>query len=487
MRNCLVCPLVGIFALLALSGAARAQLVTPRTLPVFQDEQFDIYPTSRPGLAGVSIALDDTLADPFTNPAKATRLRGVTIIGAPYSHAVSDRKGGGRTLPIGLVASNGRWSGVALGAIQQLDRAGVAQFNAPSSKRTASNQYITASLARRTTDGLSIGASGYRASLGAMDGVDLLYAGADRIEQEGSVTDVRIGAVQEWAPGHALELVVLHNSTNMTHDVHYTDFFFNQQTRVATTTSRSEVNPDRTQIWGVHTEYTQPVGSEGWRLGALATANHLLHPKIPNYSLQNLPRDPGTTTAFNLGFGAAHIGGATTFALDVIAEPMTSDTYAEAAAPVTAAGGAQIPVGGKTVENAFIFSNSRIRVGVGHDFITESAKHGGLTLNLGLAVYSISYRLTQRNNLLNTVRKQNEGWAEWTPQLGLRYRSRELELSYAYMRNCGNESCAPMGDRVTLQGAAVSSGGIIAAPSSPLFLRSGQETSHRLTIAIPVR
>ena len=41
-------------------------------------------PSSRPGLAGFSIAIDDTLSEPFTNPAKATRLKGFTLSTAPY-------------------------------------------------------------------------------------------------------------------------------------------------------------------------------------------------------------------------------------------------------------------------------------------------------------------------------------------------------------------------------------------------------------------
>ena len=102
--------MVALLASLATAPAA-AQLVTPRTVPVMQDEQFEIYPSSRPGLAGISIAIDDTLADPFTNPAKATRLKGFTLSTAPYSHSISGNRGGGRTLPIGFSRARvpGHW------------------------------------------------------------------------------------------------------------------------------------------------------------------------------------------------------------------------------------------------------------------------------------------------------------------------------------------------------------------------------------------
>jgi hypothetical protein len=56
-------------ALILASGAlrtARAQLVTPKTVPVFQGQQFDILPSATSGMAGVSIALDDSLADPLS-------------------------------------------------------------------------------------------------------------------------------------------------------------------------------------------------------------------------------------------------------------------------------------------------------------------------------------------------------------------------------------------------------------------------------------
>ncbi|UCF20448.1 MAG: hypothetical protein JSU87_03300, partial [Gemmatimonadota bacterium] len=59
--------LVCIFA--ALPGAADAQFVSLKTVPIATDEQFLFFPSQRLGMAGVSIAIDDTLLDPFVNPA----------------------------------------------------------------------------------------------------------------------------------------------------------------------------------------------------------------------------------------------------------------------------------------------------------------------------------------------------------------------------------------------------------------------------------
>ena len=480
--------LVALAMYLAASPAA-AQLVTPRTVPVMQDEQFELYPTSRPGLAGISIALDDTLGDPFANPAKATRLRGFTVTTAPYTHSISGSRGGGSTLPVGFLATVGDWSGAFLGAMQQIQRAGPT-WNRPSSERTATNQYVTGSLAHRFDAGLSVGVSAFHADLAAVDGVDLLYAGSDRIDQSGSLNDFRLGATKEWEPGHVLEMVLLRNTTSMRHDVHFTTGIYNPILRVWTSTTRSDVNLDQTNIWGAHTEYTRPVGTEGWRIGALATANHLSHPKIPNYVLQNLPRDPGATNAFNLGLGAARVSGPFTFGFDVILEPMTSNTWADAATNTARTDGSVIPAGDKTVENHFQFRNSKARLGVGHTWGADSASRGSFTFDFGLAMYAISYDLIQTNNITRTQRTQHENWVEKGPAFGLRYHTHDIELSYAFRANCGGQGCdmgIGGGDRIQVSSPVASTGGIIAAPASPLFFQGGNETSHHFTISVPIR
>ena len=478
-------------ALLACLAAspATAQLVTPRTIPVMQDEQFDIYPSSRPGLAGISIAIDDTLSDPFTNPAKATRLKGFTLSTAPYSHSISGNRGGGRTLPVGFLASSGPWALAAVGAMQQLDRAGPT-WNRPTSELTATNQYLSGSIARRFDElGLSVGLSATHADLAAVDGVDLLYAGSDRIDQSGSFNDYRLGATKEWEPGHVFELMLLRNTTDMRHDVHFNTGIYNPVLRTWTSTAHTDVNLDQTNIWGVHSEYVQPVGTEGWHLGLLGTANHLSHPKIPNYVLQNLPRDPGSTNAFNVGVGAARETGSFTLGADIIIEPMTSNTWADAATLTTRPDGTTIPAGDKTVENHFQFHNTKARLGVGHTWGADSSDHGAFTLNFGLAAYAISYDLTQTNNITRIARTQHENWVESGPTFGMQYRTHDINISYAFRANCGNQGCGAFGngDIVFNTPQAASTGGIIAAPSAPLRLQEGGETSHHFTISVPIR
>lgn len=482
---------LGALALsLALPRAVAAQLVTPKTVPVHQSEQFDIFPSSRPGTAGIGIALNDTLLDPFVNPAKATRVLGGRVFGVPSSHDVSGDRGGGRTLPLGGMATIGPWSVAGVAALQQLDRA-VRVWNLPTSERTATNRYLMGSVARRLGDGLALGASAFSADLGAIDGVDLLYAGSDRIEQHGSVTDLRLGLLKEWSDERALELLVLHNRTNMVHDVHFPVLRrWDPQTGrpLPEEPERSEHNADRTHIWGAHAGYTIPV-KEGWRVGWIGTANRLSHPKIPNYVIMNIPRDPGTTYAFNAGMGAAYAVGPVSFAMDFVYEPMWSETWADAAEDTATAAGGVIRKGERTVENRFRFSNGKLRMGMGRELAMGRDSASSLGVQFGLSVYSIDYELEQTNHVLDSYREQREDWMEWTPSLAVSLRGRNLELAYTVRLTCGASGCDvpfPFAMEET-RTVAPDAGGIIAAPSGPLFIDGGSVWAQRVMVTVPIR
>lgn len=474
-----------LLALFLGAVSVGAQLVTPKTVPVFQDEQFNITPSSRPGLGSAFITLDDTLGDPFTNPAKVLRLHGVSAAAAPYVHEISGQRGGGSTLPIALFAAGGEWAGAVLVAYQNLDRAGPL-WNRPVDDRTASNQYMSGMLARRVGS-VSVGAGVSHASLGAIDGVDLLYAGSDRIDQRGSVTEYRIGMLREWVPGHAFELLAIHSRTDMTHEVHFTTWTFSPVVQQWQLTQRLDHNLDQTRIWGLHSRYTRPVGSDGWRVGGILTADRLSHPKIPNYVLQNIPRDPGTTYGYDIGVGAGRIAGRSSVFADLVVEPLTSRTWADLARDTTDAHGVPLPAGTKTTENSFNFHNSKARVGAGYAVPVNADSSSTIGLDIGVAVYTIGYGLRQTNNIAGTTREQAERWAEVSQNVGLRFRSRDFELSYAFRRTCGNRGCGDPAPAVTFPVVLDAPGGIIAAPSAPLFLESGKETSHRFMVAVPVR
>jgi hypothetical protein len=469
---------------------AAGQLVTPKTIPVFQGDQFDIYPSRRWGMAGVSIALDDTLRDPFTNPAKSRRVRENAVFALPYFHSISGHRGGGKSVPIGGRWSSGDWSGSAVGVIQQLDRAG-AGCCATVTDRNANNEYFAGSVARQVGSGVSLGGGLTYAGLGAIDGVDLLYAGSDTIQQDGSVVDLRLGLLKEWSGGRAFEVMLLHNRTAMSHDVHFSTWRWDSGGRIPITVSRWDHEKDRTNIWGIHTEYTRPLGQEGWRLGWLATANRLTHPKIPNYVLQNIPRDPGTTYGFNVGVGIGKVAGPLSFGLDVVLEPMSAETWADLPRDTIGVGGRLIKAGQRTIENAFRFSNRKLRLGVSRDVRLAADTSATLGVQVGLSLTGINYTLRQTNHVADSFRRQRESWMEWAPSFSLQYRTRDVELQYGVRLACATSGNCSGGNDVrgwlVPRAADFAAGGIIAAPRQALDFNSGSAVVHRFMVVVPIR
>lgn len=480
-----------------LSGAAllpaSAQLVVPKTVPVQNGQQFDLFPSVNGSMAGVSIALDDSLLDPFMNPAKGVRARQGVFSSSPFSHHVSGNRGGGRTLPIGGMVPFGDWTVAGLVAIQQLDRAGPMQASQFISDRSAMNQYVTGVVSRRVNDHLALGLSASWGGLGAVDGVDLLYAGSDRITQAGDFADLRAGLVRDWGANHSVEVLLLHNRFSMTHDAHYTTWRWDSVARRSFQVERTDHNDDRTDAWSAHVRYVRPYGDEGWRFGWIATATRLTHPKIPTYQLvgaPGIPRDPGATYGFNAGLGVSRVRGNTTFGADFILEPMSSNTWGEAARDTAVAGGDTVRAGGKTVENGFRFSNTRVRLGLSHDIPVDSSGRRMFSLQLGLDAYSVSYRLGQTDNVRHTFRSQREGWMEWTPTLGLRFRSHDFQVQYTYVHTCSGPTCLATGDKVTVTSpnrGDTTAGTIIFAPTAPLTFDGGTATMHRLAVTLPIR
>lgn len=465
-----------------------AQLVTPRTVPVQQSGQFDLFPSERAGMAGVAIALDDTVLDPFVNPAKATRLRFTRVFSVPGTHTVSAGGGRGRTMPVGTLVMHGAWAGGGLVAAQQLERASL-----PTSvrDRTTSNRYLSALVARRLAPGLSAGLSGYRATLDGMDGLDLLYAGNTGLDMSGELADLRLGVTKDWKSGRSAELLLLHGRTDMSHDVTFPVRVWDPNARVFTSVPRFEHNDDRTRVWGIHTEASVPLDTLGSRIGWLATANHLSHPKIPNYPLMNVPRDPGTTWAFNLGFGTASSTPTSTTGFDIIYEPMFSETWADAARDTETAAGTIIPAGGRTVENRFRFTNFKLRAGTSRAFRNEVDSAVSVILQLGVAVSSYHYRLSQRNNVERTVRNESVGWIEWGPTAGVAVRGHAVTVGYTLQLNCSPGSCNPLprGDDVIVSAPTPGPGGVIAAPTATAAsgdFRYGRTLTHRLSVSLAI-
>jgi len=504
-----------VVPLLCLAAPVRAQLIPIKTIPIAQGDQFQLFPANNLGMGSVSIALADSLNDPFVNPATGTRVAGARFFSSPTVYNVSRKAGGGRSLPLAVLVRSTAWYGGLALALQQVDPSrppgpdqffGVATPNdvrvvavdppiPQPDTRAHGNEYAFAMVGRDLSgSNISIGASALWTGLHALDGVDLLYAGSRRVVQRGHTLDLRVGALKAW-PGQwgarSLEALILHNDFAATHTVSYVDNFWDPATELLLQRARVEQNLDRTHTWGMHLKYAFPFNAAGWRIGWIATVNQSSHPKIPNYELANvpaIPRDPGHSTAVDIGIGLSKVRGAATFGVDFVYEPIRSYTWADAVAPMSTASGDTLRAGAKTVENHFHFSNTLLRIGAGRD-IELRGLGKAVGLQLGLMLRSVRYSLNQQDNVQALQRQLTTGWMEWTPTWGLSLRFPEFEIRYrgSVTHGAGRPqsqfTAAPWG----LRDVALAGGTILAAPSGPLNLTDVNTTTHQISLSLPLR
>jgi len=337
----------------------------------------------------------------------------------------------------------------------------------------------------------TLGAGVFWANLDAVQGVDVLYAGSTSIEQDGNLLDLRLGLYGELGGERKYEALLLYNSVDMTHRVTYVDWLWPEPVPVDTFApvdpsieTRVEKNRDRTDTWGVHLSYVQPLAAAGWRVGGILTGNWKTHPKIPNYDIMNIPRDPGDSFGMDIGLGVSRTLDATTFGVDFILEPIWSNTWAEAAAPDTSISGEVIPEGGRTIENDFTFTNAIIRAGFGY-------QHEVVGLQLGIQVRSIDYELKQVDHIQETKRRQDEGWLEWTPTWGVSLSFSGIQLAYQGRVTTGTgQPGTAWGPGSLERFAAMEAAGMtdyIVAPSGPLTLQQANVGAHQLAVIIPIQ
>ncbi len=241
-----------------------------------------------------------------------------------------------------------------------------------------------------------------------------------------------------------------------------------------------DTNLDETNTTGVHLGYTLPLTESGWKFGTIATVNKKSHPKIPDYEIQNIPRDPGDSWAYDLGVGLSRSGAGATYGFDLVFEPIWSDTWAEVGADTISAGGKTIGVGQKTIENEFFFSNAKIRMGMGQDF-----SWGGF--GLGLELRSIRYHLEQFDNIAEERRTQNENWMEWTPTWGLSVGVSDLELRYLGRATTGTGRPGVAWSPVQAAVLDAARSDFLLAPEAPLTLQDAWVLTNQLSVSIPVR
>lgn len=491
-----------VFVLLG-AGAAHGQLISLKTAPVATGDQFQVFPAQNMGMGQLSIAVVDSTGDPFVNPAKSARLSGTWAFSTPLYYTITGNDGSARTLPVGALFGRGSWFGGFNIAMQQLNAAETrppivwrggptidatfVSVSRPAPQpdpllrdRSSNNHYASALVGRRISSSLSVAGRVFWAGLEAVDGVDLLYPRSQRIDQGGHHLDVRLGLLGELEGHRSFEVLLLHHRVDMTHDVTYVDTRWDEAREETITQISEERNLDRTNTWGLHLGYVHPLEADGWRLGGILTGNRKSHPKIPNYELMNIPRDPGTSWAYNVGVGVARTYQKTTFGVDVIYEPIFSDTWVEAEESIwIPERGVSIGKGEKTVANDFDFANTALRAGVRRDGTWTE-------LQLGLQVRTIRYWLKQEDFIEDLYREQYEAWSEWTASWGAALKLADLHIRYVGRLTTGTGRPGVTAPFVRATADFAGAGDIIVAPRGPLTLQDANVFTHQLAVIVPI-
>lgn len=481
-----------------LSHPTAAQVVAVKTMPIADGEQFSFFPAANLGMGDVSIAIRDSLYDLFVNPAKGAALGGGSyFFGSPSFFSVSARAGSGSTFPAGVVARSGSSFAAAALAIQTLTdgefglrpggfRLTLDQTGPDAARDSHTNRYGFVLLGRSFTAArLSVAASALWSTLGAIDGVNLLYSSSRSVSQSGGSADLRLGILKEWDRGHSLETLLLRRRVDMRNDVTYVDLYWDPVQRLTIERPRLEHDGERTNTWGIHFAYRRPLADSGWRVGAVVTANRLAHPRTAAYEIASFPSDRGRSSAFNFGLGVARIQRGATLALDAIYEPIWSRQWALADSATTTAG-STIQVGSTAIDNRLRFSNALLRVGLSQD-ISFDDRASMLRLQLGLQARSIYYSVDQHDLLRGSTRKGGDDWMEWTRSWGWALRRPGIEVRYAGRLTSGT---GRPGVAVSSQVLPPRPGlGIpeLPPPAQSIVLNKVRVTLHQLSVSLPMR
>jgi hypothetical protein len=476
-------------AWLALSTPSTAQIIGIKTSRLAQGDQLSFFPSANLSLGGLAIALDDTLLDPFANPAKAARARHSQFFSSPTFYSVSRDNGGGRTLPVGAFGRTGNsFGGVALVA-QHLSsgrapsfavlegdvRTGGIGFPPPAFDTSHTNQYAFLLAGHTWPRRVSLAASVLLSGLDALDGSERLYAGSSGVQQSGHATDVRLGALKEWDGGRSLDAVVLYNRSGVNHEVSYTDLVWDPARRTMAQQRRLENDASRANTWGMQVQYTHPVSDSGWRVGALVAGNRSSRPSLPNDAVLGMAQDEGRATSLDVGAGLSKVKRGSTVGLDAIYEPIWSRSWAS-----------DRPSGSRTIDNDLRFSNAIVRAGIGQEIALASQR--ALAFQGGLELRSIDYRLDQDDLLQHTSRRERDQWVEWTRTWGASLRLSKLTLQYRGRLTTG--VARPEASVVFPFGVAdalPSTRPAFFSVDPSLTMRDVRVVAHQVSVTLPIR
>ena len=242
---------------------------------------------------------------------------------------------------------------------------------------------------------------------------------------------------------------------------------------------RTEKNLDHTDTYGIHLKYSEKFEEDGPSIGALFTYNWKTHPKIPNYEIMNIPRDPGNTWAYNFGIGVGKVTENSRFGVDFIYEPIWSNTWAYAQEEIIINGGGTILPGQKTIENNFTFSNWIARVGFSRTFNIYE-------FSVGLQAHDRSYTLDQYSYITQSLRSQNETWTEIILSWGAVLHFSRFNLKYTGRVSSGAGIPGLSSDGLVRTAFDMEAGDFVAAPSGALNVQERSSVTHQFLVEIPL-
>ena len=476
---------VGVVALVVLSSTgASAQLIPVKTLPIAETEQFSFFPTA--GRVGISMTLADTLLDPFRNPASGGRIARSQYFGAPSFFTVSENAGGGTTFPMGAFARRGSTFVGLAAAFQEIENTSQQQFlggggfspfssSVPAvpfegeQPRSHHNNYAFALLGRSfgAGGGTSIAVSALWSGLESLDGVDGFYFNNAALKQDGGLADLRIGITHDLGGGQSVEAILLRNRFDMTHDVGFIDFVWDPSLRQAVPRARTELNGEKTDVWGLHLEYERPIIDSTWRAGVLATTNVIKQPRIPFYELTSGMGTHGEATALNLGVGVGRTAGLLSFGLDAIYEPIRSHTWSP-----------------DSLDNRFRFHNARFRGGISRDF--KMMVPGNLVrMHLNADYHWVNYWMDQRDEISSMDRTRRESWLERGRGGGVSFVTPSLQLHYQVQSRIGmGRPGVVSNDQIAVLDLSIAPWGPVPVQTT---LGNVSVTRHQFSVSVPVR
>ncbi len=428
------------FLFLVFSAVCNAQLINVHTYPVLSDGGGGI-PTASETMGGVSIAFQDYLHDALVNPAAIPFAEtGMLITGPRYStwtatqHSTSTRtlvNGEGvpiestnssydrnssknYTVPIGLLQKYGT-TGFTISGTYQRYHSKISDHSVTTNSVGTFGSYdesyhgdynASASAGFGMVipgTNVAVGIGGGYSDIHATDGLLFLYSNSTGVSLSGKGWDAHLGAAAELADIGELQIVGGYSSYKSTHEAE-------QRFGLERVENKDEVN-----AWYLQTGLRKTI-NERLTVGVRLTGNLKDHPKIPEYSVAGIPRDPGTTYAMNAGLGFSwKTSSDAVFAFEYAIEPVSSETWVEAEVERDVNGGRTILPGEKEQQNDYTFLNHVIRAGAQVPLDTW------LTFRFGAAMKAYNFDYHHENfitNLTRDVESQNS-WTEVTLTSGL--------------------------------------------------------------------